>query len=411
MLPYFRRAEGNERFSDDYHGTEGPLGVSMPRGACLPVCHAFIRAAQEYGIPYNPDFNGKNQAGAGFFQLTQRNVRRSSTATAYLKPAETRSNLTVLTGTHATGLIVERGRVVGVRARSGRQASEYRTRREVLVASGAIGSARLLLLSGIGPAAELKPLGIDIVHDLPGVGRNLHDHLDLCVLAECSGSHSYDGTEKLHRSALAALQYCLYRTGPVTSSLFETGAFWRVDDETDRPDTQFHFGQGSGIEKGIVTIEGGGVTLNSAYVRPRSRGSVRLASASPDDAPLIDPNYWSDPHDLEMSLRGLEIARGYTGPISAEAVYSPRGSARKGSQFRRRDVRLRLQNGENPASSSWNLPHGPRRNGRGRPGSTRARAGRTQGLRQFGHAEDQFIEHKCAHYHDRGKGIGHDPRT
>ncbi len=308
VLPYFRRAECNERFSDDYHGTDGPLGVSMPRGA-LPVCDAFIRAAQQYGIPYNADFNGATQVGTGFFQLTQKDVRRSSAATAFLKPVETRPNLTVLTDTQVTRIIVESGRAVGVRAVAGKRIAEYRATREVLVTSGAIGSARVLLLSGIGPADELKSVGIDVVHDLSGVGRNLHDHLDLCVLAECDGPHSYDGTERLHRSALAALQYWLYGTGPVTSSLFETGAFWRVDENTDRPDTQFHFGQGSGIEKGIATIDRGGVTLNSAYVRPRSRGSVKLASSDPVDAPLIDPNYWSDPHDLEMSLRGLEIAR------------------------------------------------------------------------------------------------------
>lgn len=308
VLPYFKRAEGNERFDDDYHGSDGPLGVSMPRGA-LPICDAFIRAAQQYGIPYNPDFNGRRQAGTGFFQLTQRNVRRSSAATAFLRPALSRPNLTLHTGQAVRRIVLENGRAVGIEADSGGQPQVYRAAREVLVTSGAIGSPRLLMLSGIGPADHLASVGIGVQHDLAGVGQNLQDHLDLCVLAECSGRFSYDGTERLHRSALAALQYYLFRSGPVTSSLFETGAFWYADETAALPDTQFHFGQGSGIEKGIARIAGGGVTLNCAYMRPRSRGQVRLQSPDPARAPLIDPNYWSDPHDRDMSLRGLEIAR------------------------------------------------------------------------------------------------------
>ena len=308
ILPYFKRAEGNERFNDDFHGTQGPLGVSVPRGA-LPICEAFIRAAQQFGIPYNPDFNGKQQAGTGYFQLTQRDVRRSSAASAFLRPAMTRPNLTVRLNQLVRRVVIEGGRAIGVEVDADGAARTLRANREVLVTSGAIGSPRLLLLSGIGPADHLASVGVDVLHDLPGVGENLHDHLDLCVLAECSGRYSYDGMDRFPRSAIAALQYKLFKSGPVTSSLFETGAFWYADETSPLPDTQFHFGQGSGIEKGIVTIEKGGVTLNTAYMRPRSRGTVRLVSANPADAPLIDPNYWSDPHDKEMSLRGLEIAR------------------------------------------------------------------------------------------------------
>ena len=308
VLPYFKRAEGNERFHDVYHGNEGPLGVSAPRGA-LPICDAFIRAAQEYGIPYNPDFNGKRQAGSGYFQLTQRNARRSSAASAFLRPALARRNLTLRTDQQVRRIVLEKGRAIGVEVEANGAATLIRARREVLVTSGAIGSPRLLMLSGIGPAEHLSSVGVAVQHDLPGVGQNLQDHLDLCALGECSGRFSYDGTEKFHRSAIAALQYVLFKSGPVTSSLFETGAFWYASDASPLPDLQFHFGQGSGIEKGIVTIDKGGVTLNAAYMRPRSRGSVALASADPKAAPLIDPNYWSDPHDKEMSLNGLEIAR------------------------------------------------------------------------------------------------------
>ncbi len=305
ILPYFKRAEGNERFSDDFHGSEGPLGVSMPRAA-LPICDAFIRAGQEYGMPYNPDFNGARQAGVGYYQLTQRDVRRSSTAVAYLKEAEHRPNLTVRTGAQVRRIVVTGGRATGVELLTGEVLSAGQ---EVVLASGAIGSPRLLMVSGIGPAAHLREVGVEVVHDLPGVGQNLQDHVDLCVLAECTGPHSYDGVKRLDRTILAGLQYMLFKSGPVAASLFETGGFWYADPQARSPDIQFHFGQGSGIEKGIATISGSGITLNSALLRPGSRGSVQLASGDPLAAPLIDPNYWSDPRDLELSLKGLEMAR------------------------------------------------------------------------------------------------------
>lgn len=308
VLPYFKRAEGNERLRDDYHGTDGPLGVSAPRGA-LPVCDAFIRAGQEYGIPYNHDFNGREPAGIGYYQLTQKNVRRSSTAVAFLRPVQDRANLTVMTGTEASRIVVENSRATSLEFRQGNKAKTVRARREIILASGAIGSPRLLMLSGIGPADHLREAGVDSVHDLPGVGSNLQDHINLCAIAECTGRHSYDGVDRLDRSVVAGLQYMLFKSGPVTASLFETGGFWYADETARSPDVQFHLGQGSGIEKGIARINGAGITLNSAFLRPRSRGTVRLAGADPRAAPLIDPNYWDDPHDLEMSLKGLEMAR------------------------------------------------------------------------------------------------------
>lgn len=308
ILPYFRRAESNERFNDDFHGIEGPLGVSMPR-ATLPVCDAFIRAAQEFGMPYNPDFNGRTQRGVGFYQLTQRDARRSSAAVAFLKPAESQPNLTVMTGAQATRVVVEKGRAVGVEIRHGGRTQTIRAAREVIVSSGAIGSPRLLMLSGIGPADHLRSVGVDVVHDLPGVGANLQDHIDICTISELSGPHSYDGWDRLHKTVWAGLQYLMFKSGPAAASLFETGAFWYADEAARSPDIQFHLGQGSGIEKGIVKIDGAGITLNSAFMRPRSRGTVRLASSDPMAAPLIDPNYWSDPYDLDMALKGLEMAR------------------------------------------------------------------------------------------------------
>ena len=308
VLPYFKRSEGNERLENEYHSAYGPIGVSMPRAA-LPICEAFVRAAQEMGMPYNPDFNGISQEGAGFYQLTQKDRRRSSAATEFLDPSRSRPNLTVAQGRMVSKVLVENGQAVGVEVVGGNGPARYKASREVIVASGAIGSPRLLMLSGIGPAGHLSKVGVEVVHDLSGVGENLQDHIDICVLCECSGDHSYDNVLKPHRTVLAGLQYMLFKTGPVVSSLFETGAFWYADEGARSPDIQFHFGQGSGIEKGIAKLDNPGVTLNSALMRPRSSGTVRLGGADPTAAPLIDPNYWSERRDLEDSLRGLQMAR------------------------------------------------------------------------------------------------------
>ncbi len=165
------------------------------------------------------------------------------------------------------------------------------------------------MLSGIGPADHLKSVGIAPVHDLPGVGSNLQDHLDLFVISECTGDHTYDKYGKPHWAAVAGLQYMLTKRGPVASSLFETGGFWYANENARSPDIQFHLGLGSGIEAGVAKMKNAGVTLNSAHMQPRSRGTVRLASADPAVPPLIDPNYWAEPYDREMNLRGVRLAR------------------------------------------------------------------------------------------------------
>lgn len=308
VLPYFKRAEDNQRFADDYHSYGGPLGVSMPVSG-LPICDAYMQAGQELGIPYNHDFNGKQQAGVGFYQLSQRNRRRSSASMAYLTPIKNRKNLTVMLGQQVTRIVLEGKRAAGVESTSAKGTVTYRANREVLVSSGAIGSPKLLLQSGIGPSEHLRSVGVPVLHDLPGVGGNLQDHLDLFVICECTGDHTYDGVAKWYRTLWAGLQYILFRSGPVASSLFETGGFWYADPDARSPDIQFHLGLGSGIEAGVAKLKNAGVTLNSAYLHPRSRGTVRLASNDPNTAPLIDPNYWSDPHDRAMSLEGLKIAR------------------------------------------------------------------------------------------------------
>jgi choline dehydrogenase len=309
VLPYFKRAESNSRFRDEFHGTGGPLSVSDPL-ATLPIADAFLDACGEAGLERNPDFNGARQEGVGFYQVTQKNGRRWSAATAYLKPALRRPNLAVRRDAQVLRVMVERNRAIGVEVAGASGRRQFlRAKREVILSCGAIGSPRLLMLSGIGPADHLKSLGIAPVLDAPGVGSNLQDHLDVSTLSECTGNHTYDKYAKPLWAALAGVLYLAFRGGPAASNLFATGGFWRADESSASPDIQFHLGFGSGIEAGIAKLDHAGVTLNSAYMRPRSRGTVRLASADPLAAPLIDPNYWSDPHDREMSLRGLKLAR------------------------------------------------------------------------------------------------------
>ncbi len=307
VLHYFRKSERNDTHDNRYHGQGGVLGVSKPR-ATLPICDAFFEGAQSVGIPRNPDLTGESQEGVGFYQVTQWNGRRSSAAVAFLKPAMGRPNLDVRFNAQVLRLHLENGRAVGVVVAENGGETVIRAEGEVIVSAGSIGTPKVLMLSGIGPADHLAEHGIAVVLDQPEVGANLQDHLDLSVIAECTGDHTYDKYASPFWAALAGMRYLATRHGPVASSLFETGGFWYVEEGARSPDIQFHMGLGSGIEAGIAKIKSG-VTLNSAYMRPRSRGTVRLASSDPRDAPLIDPNYWSDPHDRTMAIRGLKLAQ------------------------------------------------------------------------------------------------------
>ncbi|MEO1680348.1 MAG: GMC family oxidoreductase N-terminal domain-containing protein [Pseudomonadota bacterium] len=306
VLPYFRKAEDNDSFAEPFHGKGGPLGVSRPI-APLPICEAYFEAAAALGIPRNYDMTGASQDGVGYYQLTQRNARRSSAAMAYLAPIQgRRRNLEIRTGAQVRHITLNRGRATGVELMDGMRLTATT---EVILAAGAIGSPRLLQLSGIGPADHLTSLGIPVRFDQAEVGANLQDHLDLYCICEVNGPHTYDRYAKLHLSAVAAVQYLLTRKGPVASSLFETGGFWYADPDARSPDLQFHLGLGTGIESGVMAMPQGGVTLNSCYLRPRSRGTVRLQSDDPLKAPLIDPNYLQDSRDREMSIRGLKLTQ------------------------------------------------------------------------------------------------------
>ncbi len=307
---YFLRSEGNTIFAGDWHGTEGSLGVSdVPDPQ--PMTRAFVQSCQELGIPYTADFNGESQTGCGVYQTTTRNCRRCSTAVGFLKPVMDRPNLKVETGCQVLRVEFVGNRAHGVEYARNGDPRRVRAESEVIVASGAIGTPKLMMLSGVGPAGHLRTHGIDVVHDLPGVGENLNDHYGIDIIAELTGHQSLDKYKKWHWAALAGIEYLAFRSGPITSNVVEGGAFWHADKKAANPDLQFHFLPGAGAEAGVPSVPTGssGITLNSYTARPKSRGTVRLRSANPEDAPLIDPNFLSHPDDLRISVEGVKISR------------------------------------------------------------------------------------------------------
>jgi choline dehydrogenase-like flavoprotein len=309
VLPYFRISENNERFADEYHGTGGPLNVTE-QVAHNPLSKGFVRSAQSLGIPFNHDFNGAEQEGVGFYDVTQRNVRRESAATAFLRPARKRANLVVATHAQATRLVVEGGRAVGVRYLEDGKPTEDRVEPggEVVVSGGAVNSPRLLLLSGIGPADELRKVGIDVVHDLPGVGRNFQDHMDVYLTAE-TAPVSYNGEDRWDKAVRHGIQYLLYKTGPVTACVAEAGAFLCSSGVVRSPDIQVHCLPAYVVDHGRMRIKGHGVTINTCNLRPRSIGTVTLRSADPLAEPAIDPAFLHDPYDWTISVEAFERGR------------------------------------------------------------------------------------------------------
>ncbi len=277
LKPYFVKSEGNTRLGGSEHGIEGPLNVSdlaNPNKVSL----AYVQGCMDFGMPHNADFNSGKLEGAGLYQTTIKDGKRCSAAVGYLKPAMKRANLTVRTDLFVNRLLIEIGRAVGVEVVNGNQLQRLDAASEVIVTAGAIGSPKLLMLSGIGPAKHLKEKDLPVIHDLRGVGQNLHDHFSTDVIWALNGPHSYDKYKKKHWQAWAGLQYLLYKTGPVASNIVEAGAFWWSDRKEKVPDLQFHFLAGAGVEEGVGTVPGGnGATCNSYHTRPRSRGSVTLA--------------------------------------------------------------------------------------------------------------------------------------
>jgi len=304
---YFLRSEGNTFFAGDWHGTDGPLGVSNLADP-QPMTRAFVQSCQEAGLPYNPDFNGPVQEGAGVYQTTIRNARRCSAAVGYLKPVMKRANLTVEIHCQAHRILFDGTRAVGVEYDCKGTLKQAHADQEVIVTAGAIGTPKLMLLSGIGPQAHLADHGIKAVQDLAGVGENLTDHFGVDIVAELTGHQSLDKYGKPLGMLTSGLQYALFKTGPVASNVVEGGAFWYADRSADVPDLQFHFLAGAGAEAGVPSVPKGrsGITLNSYTLRPKARGTVRLRSNQVGDMALVDPNFLGHPDDLKTSVEGVK---------------------------------------------------------------------------------------------------------
>jgi choline dehydrogenase len=307
VLPFFRRAEANERLNDRYHSSVGAVNVTE-QVQHNPLSKAFVRAAQELGVPFIADFNGAVQEGVSWYDVTQKDARRESTATAYLKPARKRANLTVQTHALARKILVENGRAVGLEYIVKDEPATVRVNRELILSSGAINTPRLMLLSGIGPGDELRALSIPVEHDLPGVGKNLQDHMDVYLTAVTTPV-SYNASDRPDKAVLAGLQYITTKTGPITASVCEAGMFVRSGPDVATPDIQMHALPAYVIDHGRMRVKGHGMTINTCHLRPHSIGSVTLHTGNPDDPPAIDPAFLTDPYDWEKSLEGFRWGR------------------------------------------------------------------------------------------------------
>jgi len=309
VLPFFRKAERQERGADDLHGGDGPVGVSDPRFDS-PVSAAYIRSCMAEGIPRTTDFNGASQEGVGYYQLTSWHGRRASTSVAYLAPARRRTNLAVITNATATGLELEGKRAVGVRCDTGGWLRTVRARREIVVSGGAIGSPLLLQASGIGPGAVLKSAGIEVRHELPGVGENLQDHYQARYIYEVRERGSLN--EVWHSPWLkvkAGLDYVFGRRGALTVGAGFVGVFAKSRRDLETPDIQFHYLPLSLDAPGLGLHPYPGVIASVCQLRPESRGTIRITSPDPTAAPAIVSNYLSVEADRQVMLAALKLAR------------------------------------------------------------------------------------------------------
>jgi choline dehydrogenase len=349
VLPLFRRMEDNARGADRFHGVGGPLRVEDLRSP-HPWTRAVVQSAVAAGYPRNDDFNGATLEGVGQYQVTQKRGRRWSSADAYLHPAERRPNLTVRTGALTTRVLVENGRATGVEYRSGGRVHTARAAREVVLSGGAINSPQLLMLSGIGPADHLREVGVDVVHDLPGVGGGLQDHPLVPVVWNVRSGKSLIRAE----SPSGYARWFGARRGPLTSNLAEAGLFTRSSPELSEPDLQYHFLPVKFWKQAEVDPDVDAFTAATVLVHVHSRGSVRLRSADPSWAPAINAGYLTDERDLEALVTGVEKAReiAATGPLASVLAdeWSP-GDTVHGRDALRETVRNTLESLYHPVSS------------------------------------------------------------
>lgn len=323
VLPYFRRAEDNDRLADEYHGVGGPLGVSDLR-QITDITRAFVRSCQEMGISYNADINGARQNGVCYNQTTTRNVRRCSAAVGYLHPARKKGLVDVQTGCHVTRVIFEGDRAVGVEYVQGGKLKAARAAQEVVLSAGAVQTPKLLMLSGIGPEEELRRHGVELRVKSEEVGENLKDHLEYPAVRYCTGKYGYYGEDSPLNTIKNGLQYLLTKTGPVASNVTEACCFVNTDDPAADPNVQMHFVPIVFLDLGTEQIKRAGATINPCVIKPRSKGRLTLISADPKDHPIMDPAYLSDPEDLRLSVAGLEIAREILAQSSFAKYLEPR---------------------------------------------------------------------------------------
>ncbi|MBV9991234.1 MAG: choline dehydrogenase [Alphaproteobacteria bacterium] len=358
VLPYFKRAEGNEKGGDDFHGHDGPLRVSSGRSV-NPLFRSFVQAGQEAGHPYTDDFNGAQQEGFGPYQLTIHEGKRWSAAKAYLHDAVKRPNLTIESHAHVARILFEGKRAVGVEFVQRKQSHKVRATREVLLCGGAVNTPQVLMLSGVGDGEVLNRFDIPVVADMKGVGKNLQDHLDCSIQYECTQPITLFSQSKPLNALKTGLQYMLFGTGLATGQGLESGAFLKSRPDLETPDLQFHFITALMYDHTRVKGDRHGFMTHVCQLRPQSRGYISLKSADPLVAPLIQPNYLEAEEDRRVMREGVKLAREvfaqtsfdpYRGPElmpgahvtrdeqidafirkTAETIYHPVGSAKMGT--------------------------------------------------------------------------------
>ena len=307
VLPYFKKCEHNEVFDNEYHGQNGPLNVSKIRHKNKSVDEFVKTGSSVFG--YNEDFNGENQEGIGYYQTTQKNGKRCSAAKAYLVPALDRDNLTILTDTNVNKINISEGRTTGVQCID-QEGNEFTVNasKEVLLSSGAFGSPQILLRSGVGPSEEITKHGIDHKIDLPGVGKNLQDHIDFITVHKHKSINllGFSLGTLLFKYTYELIKDILAKTGMITSTVAEAGGFIRSRNDIDIPDIQLHFAPGMIVDHGREQIWGTGISCHSCLLRPKSRGEVTLNSADPAEDPCIDPKFLSHPDDVKDMVAGYK---------------------------------------------------------------------------------------------------------
>jgi choline dehydrogenase len=326
VLPYFKKSENQERGASEYHGVGGPLNVA-DQLHINPMSRAFVEAANQTGIPETADFNDAEQDGVGYYQVNQKGGRRHSCAAAFIKPALARQNLTIETDALTTSILIENGRAVGVKYHQGGQEHEARADGEVLLCGGAVNSPQVLMLSGIGPADHLQEHGIPVLADLPGVGKNLQDHLIIAV-----GYTSKQAVSLIKAESFASLmRYLLFKSGPLTSNVAEAGGFVKTRDDVPWANLQFHFAPGLFLDHGQTPAPDHGFGLGPTLLYPESRGTITLRSADPSDPPIIDPHYLEADADMQVLVEGIKLGEAICqakafDPFRGDRMFPPPGA-------------------------------------------------------------------------------------